>query len=31
MCQAGSAIAIAGGYVYSLAKGKEKADAAKKE
>ena len=30
MCQVGSAIAIVGGYVYSLAKGKEKA-AVKKE
>jgi solute carrier family 35 protein E1 len=29
LCQAGSAIAIAGGYGYSLAKGKEKAVAAK--
>ena len=29
LCQAGSAIAIAGGYLYSLAKGREKALAAK--
>ena len=29
LCATGSAIAIAGGYVYSLAKGREKAQAAK--
>ena len=31
LCTAGSAIAIAGGYLYSLAKGREKAQKAKAE